>query len=95
MTQTDLADACASKDRVVSLLNWQRLTEVAEFDPAYLQPAYPFAPTEGNLFASASVAIARKLAANSPSWVTTTESMRLLPIAANAGPNLRWQLRVL
>jgi hypothetical protein len=40
--------------------------------------AYSLAPIEGNLFASASAAIARKLAANSPSSVTTTESTRLL-----------------
>src|SRR5438132_7285868 len=49
--------------------------------------AYSLAPMEGNLFASASVAIARKLAANSPSWVTTTESTRLLAMAAKAGLN--------
>ena len=28
-----------SKDRVAQLLDWQRLTEVAEFDPAYLRVA--------------------------------------------------------
>src|SRR5207247_2364731 len=49
--------------------------------------AYSLAPMEGNLFASASVAIARKLAANSPSWVTTSESTRLLAMAAKAGLN--------
>jgi len=49
--------------------------------------AYSLAPIEGNLFASASVAIARKLAANSPSSVTTTESTRLLAMAAKARLN--------
>ena len=28
-----------SKGRIVQLLDWQRLTEVAEFDPAYLRVA--------------------------------------------------------
>ena len=28
-----------SKGRVVQLLDWERLTEVAEFDPAYLRVA--------------------------------------------------------
>jgi hypothetical protein len=28
-----------SKGRVVQLLDWQRLTEVAEFDPSYLRGA--------------------------------------------------------
>jgi hypothetical protein len=49
--------------------------------------AYSLAPIEGNLFASASVAIAGKLAANSPSSVTTTESTRLLAMAAKARLN--------
>ncbi len=39
------------------------------------------------MLASASVAIAPKLAANSPSSVTTTESTRLLAMAAKARPN--------
>src|SRR6478672_569425 len=49
--------------------------------------AYSLAPIEGNLLASASVAIARKLAANSPSSVTTTESTRLLAMVAKARLN--------
>ena len=28
-----------NRDRVVQLLDWERLTQVAEFDPAYLQGA--------------------------------------------------------
>src|SRR4029453_7079692 len=49
--------------------------------------AYSLAPIEGNLFASASAAIARKLAANSPSSVTTTESTPLLAMSAKARLN--------
>src|SRR6476620_1657704 len=49
--------------------------------------AYSRAPIDGNLFASASVAIARKLEANSPSSVTTTESTRLLAMSSKARVN--------
>src|SRR6266540_3347849 len=50
--------------------------------------AYSFAPIEGNLFPSASLAIDPKLGANSPSSVTITESTRLPTMAAKARSNL-------
>src|SRR5437660_7324644 len=49
--------------------------------------AYSTAPIEGKFSASANVAIARKLEANSPSSVTTTESTRLLAMSAKARVN--------
>jgi DNA-binding GntR family transcriptional regulator len=49
-----------SKGRIVRLLDWQRLTEVAEFDPTYLQAAnFRTGP-------AASTALPRKL--QIPAW---------------------------
>src|SRR5262245_12738405 len=49
--------------------------------------AYSTVPIEGRLSASASVVIARKVDANSPSSVTTTESTELLAMAVKARVN--------
>ena len=63
---------------------WQhKLSRVSQNRAAVHPPtsAYSLAPIDGNLFWSASAAIFGKFGANSPSSVTTTESMGLPAMA--------------